>query len=403
MSVITSLKNKAMIGWKLLLAKFPDRLTHRLLPKEQRFTLTDVPGPIAPPHAPLRLLIAPVNFAGQGYTWARAVDSLPGVAAKNMQYRDGGDLGFPADYSVSKAVFAGSGSWARAQRDAVGKGFSHVLIEAERPIFGNAFDGFVEREVRYLQHRGVTVGAISHGTDLRLPSRHAQLDEWSPFKDMSQPWITPLEAKARANQALLRRLEIPVFVSTPELLLDWPQATWLPIVVQPERWQTITPVLQGPVPVVVHAPTNPLVKGTAQILPVVESLSAAGMIAYRGLTAVAAAQMPEVYAGSDIVLEQFALGMYSVTAVEAMAAGRLVIGHVHEQVRDHVRVTTGRSVPVVEATPDTLRDTLQDIAHRPDHYRDIAAQGPDFVRVVHDGRVSAQVLARFLGDDSAEA
>jgi hypothetical protein len=89
--------------------------------------------------------------------------------------------------------------------------------------------------------------------------------------------------------------------------------------------------------------------------------------------------------------------MYSVTAVEAMAAGRLVVGHVHDQVRDHVRGVTGLDVPVVEATPATLDEVLRDVTARRDHYRQIAGRGPAFVAAVHDGALSARVLAPFLG------
>lgn len=384
------------IAFRLVLARLPDRLSVRFRRGRRRFALSDVPPPVRAPAGDVRLYIAPANFAAQGHQWARAAERLPRVGAVNMQYRAAGDFGFPADYSVSEAVFTSSGDWARRQRDAVASGFTHVLIEAERSMFGLAFQGFVEREARWLRDRGLQVGLASLGTDLRLPSRHAQLDRWSPFREDAE-WIRALEERARRNRGIFERLGLPAFVATPELLGDWPDARWLPIVIDPEDWHNDRPALSGEVPVVLHAPTNPLVKGTALIEPTVERLSGEGIIDYQRVIRVPASEMPARYAAADVVLDQFALGIYATTSIEAMAAGRLVIAHLHDQVREHILEVAGRKPPIIEATPDNIGEVLRDIAERPDHYRQIAQRGPEYVDAVHNGALASRVLAPFLG------
>lgn len=391
------LQRVAAAGARVLRSKLPDRLGNLLRASDERILTEDVPAPIAAPAASTALYIAPVNFAGQGRAWADAASRLPGVEARNMQFRAENDLGFDADNSVTERVFWQSRDWAIAQRRAVRAGFTHVLVEAERALFGASFSGYLRREVAWLRRGGLDVGAVSHGTDLRLPSRHAQLDEWSPFRDAPAEWVRGLESRARHNHELLDALELPVFVSTPELLLDRPGATWLPLVVDPQRWAVETPVLERDVVRVLHAPTNPRVKGTRHIEPVLEKLEAEGLIEYVRVQGVPAEQMPALYRDVDVVLEQFALGMYSVTSVEAMAAGRLVFAHVHDQVRDHVRQSAGLDVPVQSATPAELDARLRDVLRCRDDYRAIAASGPAFVREVHDGRLSGRVLASFLG------
>ena len=399
-ALAADLRSKGRIAARLLRARLPEALGVRLLPPASRYDPASVPPPVSAPETPVRLFVGPANFAGQGYAWARAAERLDGVGAVNMQYRGHADYGFPADYAVAESVWSFSRTWGTRQRDAVGSGFTHVLFEAERSLFGPAFDKVVAREAAWLRERDVAVGMVCHGTDIRLPSRHVQLDEWSPFRDADPQWVRALEARARANHAILDRVGAPVFVSTPEMLLDRPEATWLPIVVHPQRWATNAPVLERSVPIVLHAPTNPLVKGTNLIEPVVRALHSAGEIDYRRVEKTPADRMPGLYADADVVLEQFALGMYSVTSVEAMAAGRLVIAHVHDQVRDHVREVTGLDVPVVSATPATLGAVLRDVLARPGHYREIAARGPAFVAAVHDGAYSARVLSAFLGIQS---
>lgn len=389
------------MAMRLVVARLPESIGARFIPEPYRYRAADVPGPITAPAGDVRLLVGPANYAAQGNAWARSAALLPGVGAKNMQYRGPRDYGFPADYAVPEGVWSFSRRWGLAQRDAVTRGFTHVLFEAEKSLFGAANDKVVARDVAQLRAAGVTVGMLCHGTDIRLPSRHAMLDEWSPFRDADPEWVHALETNALANQAILDRVGAAVFVSTPEMLLDRPGSTWLPVVVDPRRWATDRPVLERDVPVVLHAPTNPLVKGTNLIEPEVTALADAGVIDYRRVVHVPASEMPALYADADIVLEQFALGMYSVTSVEAMAAGRLVLAHVHDQVRDHVRAVTGRELPVVEATPATIADVLRDIVDRREHYREIAAAGPVFAAAVHDGRLSAEVLRPFLGRESA--
>ena len=398
--IAVTLASRWRMARRLVRAHLPEAITARTGPQTARYRPQDVPAPVEPPPTEVRLLVGPRNFAGQGDRWARAAERLPGVGAVSMIAGDNGGLDFPVDYRVPDAVYTNSRRWGTRQREAVAAGFTHVMIEAVSSMFGAASDKVVGREVEWLRARGVQVGMLCHGTDIRLPDRHAQLDEWSPFRDAPDEWVSRLQARADFNQRVLDRVGGPVFVSTPEMLLDRPGAQWLPIVVDVDRWSTSSEILRGDRPVVLHAPTNPLVKGTALIEPIVQSMHEAGAIDYRRVIRVPSHLMPALYGDADVVLEQFALGMYSVTSVEAMAAGRIAVAHVHAQVRDHVRRTTGLELPVVEATPETLRDVLDDIRARPEHYRQVAQRGPVFVRAVHDGRLSAQTLAPFLGVSS---
>lgn len=382
-------------AWKAL-AAMPESVQMRANPGKYGFTAKDVPPPVAPPATDVRLYIGPVNSASQGYRWARAAELLPGVGAVSMQHRTARDFGFPADYALPTTVFVRSQSWQKAQFEAVSKGFTHVIVESQRPLFADLFAADVEREVEALRRAGIKVAMLCHGSDIRLPSRHRELDQWSPFRADEWDRTPALEEQAREARRIMAAVGVPVYVSTPDLLLDWPEAQWLPTVVDPHVWRCDIPILEREVPVVLHAPSNPIVKGSALIEPVMERLATEGLVDYRRVQGVQSSEMPALYAGADIVLEQFRIGNYSVAAEEAMAAGRLVIGHVHDQVRDHVRVTYGRDVPVVEATPDTLEAVLRDVLADRDRYREIAAYGVEFATAVHDGRESAAVLKNFL-------
>ncbi|MFK4729869.1 hypothetical protein ROT00_09300 [Agromyces mediolanus] len=344
------------------------------------------------------MFIGPVNSAGQGFAWARAAERLDGVAAADFMYRNPSDpFAFPADHSVPTTFFRSSEGWQRDQRRAVARRFTHVLLESGRHLFGT--EGTVLQQIDGLRARGVTVGLLWHGSDIRLPSEHARREPDSPFIGGRYHETDRLEEIATRNGELIAVSAAPSFVSTPDLLHFVPGASWLPVVIDVARWRGAGPVapLTRARPVVVHAPSNAGLKGSELIAPVLERLHGEGVVEYRPVSGVPSAAMPEIYGAADIVLDQFSLGIYGVAACEAMAAGRIVVSHVGEETRAHVRRTTGLELPIVEASAGELEGALRTICGERARFSTIAEAGPAFVEAVHDGRRSAAVLAPFLG------
>src|SRR5690606_12490826 len=131
------------------------------------------------------------------------------------------------------------------------------------------------------------VAMLCHGPDIRVPSRHlAGATPWSPSGDPAWGWVADLTPQPRdAGAALVGVVAagIPTVVSTADLLLDQPEATWLPVVVVPEAWRTDAPPLERTVPLVVHAPSASRLKGTELVEPVLQELDRRGWITYRRL------------------------------------------------------------------------------------------------------------------------
>ena len=356
-----------------------------------------IPPPPEPKDRPIRLMIAPANYAGQGYRWARAAERNPRIAAMNMVIDSINPFRYPADNPVPGRIAAHSRAWQEAQFQAIVGKFTHMLIEAEMRPLGSAFGRDLLAQARAIQAGGVRLAMVCHGNDIRLPSRHAALEKWSPFVDDSWVPVAALEKVVEDNLAVLRELGVPVFVSTAGLLLDVPDAHLLPVVIDPEPWANVEPALRRARPVVLHIPSNPLVKGTAQILPGLQRLDERGVIELRRVSGVGHDEMPGIFRSADVVLDQFRLGDYGVAACEAMAAGRLVVSHVSDQVRGVVGALGGGKLPIVEANLESVESVLREITANLAHYRGIAAAGPAFVRAVHDGARSRHVLeAQFL-------
>lgn len=341
--------------------------------------------------AAVRLLVGPANFAGQAWAWGRTVErELDGVSATVMAV-ERGRLVFASDYGVPESVYR-SHRWALAQRRWIEGSFTHVLIDSMRPLMGPLYGDDCGREIPVLRRAGLTVGLIAHGSDIRVPSRHRELYPYSPF-DPGLDETRRLQAQSTRLSAVMLGFDGPTFVSTPDLLDFAPSAQWLPTVVDPADWASDVAVLERRRPVVLHVPSSPFLKGSALVDPALQELHERGLIDYRRLEGVDPRQMPGLVGEADVVLDQFVLGLYSVMAIQGMAAGRLVVAHVHPRVRARLP----RELPVVESGPAAVTAVLERILSDREGFRALAAEGPAYASAVHDGRVSARVLSGFLG------
>ncbi|HEU4945772.1 MAG TPA: glycosyl transferase family 1, partial [Kribbella sp.] len=225
---------------------------------------------------------------------------------------------------------------------------------------------------------------------------HAEREPWSPFRRLDE-FTEVLERQALRFGAVVRETPGPVFVSTPDLLAELPAAHWLPVTIDPAPWaRAAVPVMARERPVVVHAPSNPRLKGSEAIETAMAELAARGLVEYRRIEGVPHDRMPAVVGDADIVVDQLVMGLYGVAACEAMAAGRLVVSYVGDPVRAEVRNRTGLEIPIVEANPETLTEVIIALVADRDGAAERAAAGPRFVATLHGGRRSAEALARWL-------
>lgn len=359
------------------------------------------------PSTEIRLLIAPVNSAGQGYRWARAAErGLVGVGAVSLMTVNAATerFGFPADVRIPESGYVFAHGWQRRQRESILNDFTHVLLESGRFAYGSIPRRTALQVAEELVSLGRPVALLWHGSDIRVPSEHADSEPDSPFGSAGEypaEATAVLESNSRKYRQMVNDSDLPVFVSTPGLL-DVPRSRWLPVVVEPSVWESMEPSFQRDIPVVAYAPSNSLMKGSASVDAQLADLDRQGVIRYRKLQGIPAAEMPAAYRGADIVLDQFRLGDYGVAACEALAAGRVVIGHVNDENRARVRAAAGVELPIVQSRLSEIIDTIRAVLSDRVKWSEHAQRGPDFVRALHDGTVSAHVLAKFLGADMAK-
>jgi glycosyltransferase involved in cell wall biosynthesis len=361
-------------------------------------------GPVPRLTTPRRVLIGPANFSSQATLWARALDlRVPDTSAHSYAPRNEG-FDFPADIQVDLQTYRSDKRFHREFLDYVAANYTHVVIEAGRSLFGPAKDRDAMRDVSRLLSRGLKVAFLAHGSDLRLPSRHIEIEPWSPFRNTDPVEVDKYERFARRTSRMYNSYPGSVFVSTPDLLEFAPGATWCPVVVDVDVWRTDEPVMERPVPVVAHAPSQGWMKGSELVDPLLQQLHDDGIIVYRRVEGIPHSDMPAVFRDADIVIDQLAIGSYGVAACEGMAAGRVVLGHVSDATRATVQDLTGVELPLVEVDADTIVDRIHELIADPDAARQVAARGQAFVEKVHAGEQSAAALSSFVdGPDRVPA
>lgn len=395
-----SVRSNAVGAVRAVTGIVPDGVLARLLPPSLRWDQQAMQVS-TPPNAPVRLLVAPTNSAGQAFRWAQSAErELSGVGASNVMTSNArtAKFAFPADLVIPETGYLFAHGWQKSQRRAIVTGFTHLLLESGRYPYGPVPWRTPTEVVQRLGDDGVAVALLWHGSDIRLPSAHAAWEADSPFGvsgKYPKESTAILEANAKARRQMVADTDLPVFVSTPGLL-DVPRARWLPVVVDPDIWQCSEVPLQSSRPVVAYVPSNSAMKGDESVDVALSALEEEGLIRYTRLEGVPSSEMPSVYRSADIVIDQFRLGDYGVAACEAMAAGRVVVGHVHDEVREKVLALTGRELPIIESRYSQISETIRQILANPTAARVRAAEGVAYVEAVHNGRASARQLSAFL-------
>ncbi|HAM44150.1 MAG TPA: hypothetical protein DCM67_03865 [Propionibacteriaceae bacterium] len=341
--------------------------------------------------AGLSLAIGRANSAGQAFYWAEAVSRNLGIPAASLGVEQ------PICARPHRITSADPNDLDASLADLVWllNGRTHVMIDGFQRLFGNFLGDSIEPEIELLRRHGVRVALIAHGSDVRDPDAHMKRIPESYFAYATPEWRELIGQKAAANRAIAERFDGPIFVSTPGLLHDLPQATWLPITIDPTMWESLEPASFDRVPRVLHRPSrsNEPIKGSDVIVPVLQQLHDDGVIEYLPDPGpVPNAEMPALLAQADIVVEQIRNATYGAAALEALAAGRTVVGYVGPEVREFV----GEDIPIVDATPTDFAEVITALAADPQRRRALVDQGRAFVDRWHSGAASSAVIAQFL-------
>ncbi|MEV7625542.1 glycosyltransferase [Actinoplanes sp. NPDC089786] len=340
----------------------------------------------------VRLGLGVANYAGQLAAFAQAIcRDHADVTAEVSMRQHSGSFTFPADVYLDVDQ-QGELTTQVAQMQRILGRYTHLIADAFLPVFGLLNGNTIEGDLPALRRAGIRVALLAHGSELRHPARHLRIHKFSLFHDVPEGRMRQFTANADRNKRIAESSGLPLFVTTPDLLDDLPTATWAPLVVDVDAWASDVPVMERPRPKVLHGPSQRWTKGTDRILPTLNRLHDKGAIELVLAERVSWDEIREMVKSCDIVVDQFAVGSYGTLAVEAMAAGRPVVGYLDER----VHAAAGVQPPIVNATPDTLGAALESLLDDPSRTAKIGFESAAYARDTHDGRRTAQAFAGFL-------
>jgi hypothetical protein len=133
---------------------------------------------------------------------------------------------------------------------------------------------------------------------------------------------------------------------------------------------------------VVHAPNHRHLKGTEHVIRACDQLRVEGLpVELQLVEGVRNDLAVELYREADIVVDQLIIGAYGLFAIEAMALGKPVVCHLHE---DAIAANIGwGECPIVNADPDTIVDVLRGLLAHPERLPALGRAGRAYVEKYH--------------------
>ena len=140
--------------------------------------------------------------------------------------------------------------------------------------------------------------------------------------------------------------------------------------------------------VVLHAPSDPQIKGTAAIVRAVEAVARRHAVALRLVTGVTHEQVLRELRSADIVVDQLNSVTSGVFALEAMALGLPVLGEVDASALPQYQT----DLPIVRVEPETLEAELEALVQDPARRERLADEGRGYVARIHDPLTVAAIV-----------
>ncbi|WP_169581685.1 MULTISPECIES: glycosyltransferase [Microbacterium] len=268
-----------------------------------------------------------------------------------------------------------------------------------------------EEEFSFVRGRGRAVVCCFTGTDIRSPALMTaeaartgvanigsiQLAQGAPYDDPGYEEQRRRRAEVAdrlASAVLTARIDQLSYLTTPTepFLYFYPDAKFVP---GTDKFDDLTPVR------VLHAPSNPELKGTAIVRAVMEriALSHPG-VEYRELSGVGNDEVVAALDQAHIVINQLHAQMPGVFGIEAMARACVMVCSADPAIETDLQDAAGAWVV---AGPDDLEARLRDLLASPENWKEQAMRGLAWSRDHASASASARSLSTILARASASA
>lgn len=145
-------------------------------------------------------------------------------------------------------------------------------------------------------------------------------------------------------------------------------------------------------PMIVHIPSNPKIKGTDYFIEAAKKLKEQGLADYEMITGVTRPEALAKIKNADIVVDQLVIGEYGVLSIEAMALKKPVICFIRPKLLKRYQ-DEFEGFPIVSADKNSIHDKMLELVEMDQDKRDeLGEKGSDFVKRYHAHDVNAKLL-----------
>jgi len=142
----------------------------------------------------------------------------------------------------------------------------------------------------------------------------------------------------------------------------------------------VTEIKKKEKPLIVHAPTNPEVKGSKFIIETIEELKKKYSFDFVLLKYMPHIKAKELYKHADIIVDQIIIGEYGSLAIECMAMGKTVVCWIC----DFSKKKYPSDLPIVSANKDNLYEKIEELILNSELRNELGIRGRSYVEKYHD-------------------
>jgi hypothetical protein len=230
------------------------------------------------------------------------------------------------------------------------------------------------------------------GSDIRIIEIEAQDNPYYAALGTSHGYDETREG-SRRKQARFAEAGMPCLVSC-KSLMPYVQRDLFPKVyfVRQRVWlddfEPSAPAADNPRPIIVHSPSDPVMKGTDAVLAAIERLRNRYTFEFRLLQNIPHSEAMKELSRADIYLDQFVLGGHGIGALEAMAFGKPVVCYIKASMLSQYPP----DLPIVNANQDNLVKVLEGLLENGGLRHSLGLKGWDYLKKYHDAIAAAQEL-----------
>ncbi|MBN8586568.1 MAG: glycosyltransferase [Ignavibacteria bacterium] len=246
------------------------------------------------------------------------------------------------------------------------------------------------RDIKILRFFGKKCMMVFTGCDIRIPEL-VEKYRWNPCKDCEDSYKKFVGCDIEAKKSIIEKIEREFdFIVAPQeasgyLKRDFIRA-YFPV--NPEKFPTekynkkkLNPKLR-----ILHAPSNPVYKGTKYIVEVINRLKDNFDFEFITITNISINELYNEIEKSDLIIDQMLTGIYGLFSIEAMAMYKPVVCYVREDSWDLI----ADECPIYNASPDTLYDTLYNILSNPSQLIERGIRSRAFVEKFHNAKKTSK-------------